>query len=434
VPVPLDFFSSEQFGVAHALPVAAGAQAALYGGDTTFTLPVTVEMRTPGTWRLASWGRASANADPLNSDQNGPRWWSGAPNENTFAPNELQCVPANGSCVQGNLSRNSGTLPGVDTLFHLQSYSTVPNTPMREFEGVLATVTRAADVRLFWGVNGAIDSVVDVTHHVRVPFRPDIGASWGVLTDSSFILAGTLPANTPDTRNDVLTWTDALCVAPQLATSCTLGLGARLLDRARLSSVSARSSTLANAPTLPVTGQGFVLYLNGHFFLMQMSALPAGGTQWNARFYAGTITGTAAAANYAFIPAVRPPAVPGLRARLTFTGSTIDLVRTNDSLLARVHTVPDPYYGSSAFEITADSQRLAFVNLPARAIIRIYSVGGILVAALTHNDPTGGGEAYWNLRSRAGKAVASGVYFFHVETPDGHQKVGRFTVVNVYAR
>src|SRR6185503_15536331 len=111
-----------------------------------------------------------------------------------------------------------------------------------------------------------------------------------------------------------------------------------------------RSSTLAGAASLPVTGQGFIFYLNGHFFLMQLSALPAAGTEWNARFYAGTVTGTAAAANYAFVSAIRPPAVPGLRARLTFTGSTLDLVRTNDSLLARVHTVPDPYYGASALE------------------------------------------------------------------------------------
>jgi hypothetical protein len=26
--------------------------------------------------------------------------------------------------------------------------------------------------------------------------------------------------------------------------------------------------------------------------------------------------------------------------------------------------------------------------------------------------------------------VASGVYFYHVETPDGRKKIGRFTVVN----
>lgn len=439
VPVQMDFFSSEASSVTHLLPVAAADKAARYGGDTTFVLPATLEMRTPGIWRLATWGRASANADPPNSDQNGPRWWNGTLNENTFAPNELQCAPANGSCVQGNLSRNSGRLTGVDTLFHLQAYSTVPSVPMRDLDGVLATVTRAADFRLYWGVNGAIDSVVDITHRVRVPFRSTIGPSWGILADSSFILAGTNQATTPDGRNDVLTWTDALCVGPSpaLINQCG-GPGqqpARLLDHVRVSPVSARSSMFADAATLPVTGLGFILYLNGHFFLMQAAPpLWPPGTVWHARFYSGAITGTAAAADYAFIPAVRPPAAPGLRARLTFTGSTIDLVRTNDSLLARVHTVPDPYYGTSAFEVAADTQRLAFVNLPARAIIRIYSVSGILVAALAHDDPTGGGEAYWNLRSRTGKAVASGVYFYHIETPDRRSKVGRFTVINAFAR
>jgi hypothetical protein len=65
----------------------------------------------------------------------------------------------------------------------------------------------------------------------------------------------------------------------------------------------------------------------------------------------------------------------------------------------------------------------------ARAIIRIYSLSGVLVAAIAHNDPTGGGAATWDLKSRSGKYVASGVYFYHIETVDGHSKVGRFTLV-----
>ena len=55
---------------------------------------------------------------------------------------------------------------------------------------------------------------------------------------------------------------------------------------------------------------------------------------------------------------------------------------------------------------------------------------GVLVNIVTHNDPTGGGEASWNLRNRNNQFVASGVYFYHVETPDGREKIGRFTVVN----
>jgi len=72
---------------------------------------------------------------------------------------------------------------------------------------------------------------------------------------------------------------------------------------------------------------------------------------------------------------------------------------------------------------------LRFVNLPSRAIIRIYSTSGILVAVLPHDDPTDGGEAVWNLRNRNGRWVASGVYFYHIETPAGRVRVGRFTVI-----
>jgi hypothetical protein len=48
---------------------------------------------------------------------------------------------------------------------------------------------------------------------------------------------------------------------------------------------------------------------------------------------------------------------------------------------------------------------------------------------LLHNDATGGGELTWDLRSRTGRRVASGVYFYQVETPDKRSKLGRFTVV-----
>jgi hypothetical protein len=70
------------------------------------------------------------------------------------------------------------------------------------------------------------------------------------------------------------------------------------------------------------------------------------------------------------------------------------------------------------------------VNLPSQAIVRIYSVSGVLVQVLTLNDATSGSEITWNLRNRNNQFVASGVYFYHVETPDGKSKVGRFTVVN----
>jgi hypothetical protein len=435
VPLTVDFFSSPSTAsVTFPAVTADPALATRFGGDSLFTLFGRASFDAPGTWRLASWGRASVNFDPGNSDQAGPRWWAGSPNENTNAPNELQCTPAFGFCIQPNLSRNAGRLPGVTTLFHLQSYSTVPNTPMRELEGIGATVARAADFRLYWGAAGHVDSVIDVTHGVPVSYAPGIAASWGILTDSSFLLAGTNAATTADSTSALLTWSDALCVAPAPTYLNQCGgaaqAPARLLDHARLSPVAAQSSTYGGTAALTATGNGFILYLNGHFFLMQLPSLPADGTVWNARFFAGSITGTALAGDYQFVPEyLRPPAVPGLEARISFTGSRLDPRFTTDSLLSLVHTVPDPYYVSDPLETGPLDKALRFVHLPAQSIVRIYSTSGILVRALIHNDPTGGGEETWDLRSRTGRFVASGVYFFHVETPDGHHRVGRFTIV-----
>ena len=227
-----------------------------------------------------------------------------------------------------------------------------------------------------------------------------------------------------------MTWTDIFCVDPAPALLARCGGSAPLQNAATLSPVVFQSGTFANAAVLGATtptGNGFIFYLNGHFFLMQMATLPS-STVWNARFYAGNITGTPG--SYAFESHIRPPAVPGLTVKASYTSTTFNAAVTSDSALATIHTVPDPYYVTNAFEQTTSSKVLKFVNLPSQCIIRIYSLSGILVQMLTANDVTGGGETQWDLRNRNNQFVASGVYFYHVETPDGKKKIGRFTIVN----
>ena len=124
------------------------------------------------------------------------------------------------------------------------------------------------------------------------------------------------------------------------------------------------------------------------------------------------------------------PAVPGLNVAINFTGSSFNTAVSDTSLMRQIHTVPDPYYVTNSLEQTSNTKSLRFVNLPAQAIIRIYSASGILVNIVTHNDPGGSGEQVWDLRNRNQQFVASGVYFYHVEAPDGRTKIGRFTVVN----
>jgi hypothetical protein len=172
-------------------------------------------------------------------------------------------------------------------------------------------------------------------------------------------------------------------------------------------------------------GTGFGMYINGEPFIFQVTALPT-STVWTLRTYMGEVkrTGTV----YSFLGRPSNPAVPGLTVQVAIAQATTYPDTVGD--LASVHTVPDPYYVTNQLEITASTKILRFVNLPDRAIIRIYSASGILVNVLTHNDPTGGGEQEWGLRNRNNQYVASGVYFYHVETPDGRTKIGRFTVVN----
>ena len=410
------------------------AQTARFGGDASFSLFGATTVSAMGDYMLGSKARGAVNSIISGASySNGPRWWAGAANENTNDPNGIVCgTVASYSCVLGDLSRNAGAIAG-DSIFWITSYNTVASSaPSRVIEGVTSGIMRAADFKWYWGTAGAVDSVVDVTHHTRVPFNAHVRASWGILNDSSF--TNVTAASTYDKNNALLTWSDYTCVDPFPVYLGYCGgaaaTSAFFMNHAKLTPVSFRSSTVANTALLTATGNGFILYLNGQFFLMELTALPAAGTVWNMRDYTGMITGTAGTYAYNGAAFTRAPAVPGLKIRISYTGSSFSPATTTDSMLAAVHTVPDPYYVTNSLELTANTKVLRFVNLPAQAIVRIYSVSGVLVNVLTHNDAGAGGELVWNLRNRNNQFVASGVYFYHVETPDGRTKIGRFTVVN----
>ncbi len=102
----------------------------------------------------------------------------------------------------------------------------------------------------------------------------------------------------------------------------------------------------------------------------------------------------------------------------------------------RVWVEPNPYIGRSGFEdpnitdqvILENFRELHFVNVPARCTIRIFTVDGDLVQTIIHDDPSTS-RAKWNLLSRTNRPIASGIYIFSVETPDGDRQIGRFVVI-----
>jgi hypothetical protein len=112
---------------------------------------------------------------------------------------------------------------------------------------------------------------------------------------------------------------------------------------------------------------------------------------------------------------------------------------------AEVYVVPNPATSASmapwALEPNNDDPtglKVEFRHLPAaRCTIRVYTLAGDLVKEIVHDqtaaiatgDFASTGSAAWDLVSRNGQDVASGVYVFSVEADGFDRKVGKFIVI-----
>jgi len=133
------------------------------------------------------------------------------------------------------------------------------------------------------------------------------------------------------------------------------------------------------------------------------------------------------------VPGVRPP-VEGISYRFRIRDDTNN---PEDVRLDQIKVVPNPYVASDVWDQTPLQKRIGFVNLPGRAVIRIYTVSGNLVQVLRHEGTANaydhfwkGGQEYWNLRNRFNMLVASGWYIWHVTDLDtGKTERGKFAVL-----
>lgn len=99
-----------------------------------------------------------------------------------------------------------------------------------------------------------------------------------------------------------------------------------------------------------------------------------------------------------------------------------------------IRVVPNPYIISAAWErkrlgdpkLGEPIRDIAFTNLPGVCTIRIYTLDGNLVKTIEHTN--GQGTEFWDLRSSSNQQIASGIYFFHVQS-DAGERVSRFAVV-----
>jgi hypothetical protein len=100
----------------------------------------------------------------------------------------------------------------------------------------------------------------------------------------------------------------------------------------------------------------------------------------------------------------------------------------------QVWVVPNPFRVKADWDRSPTygdrlTRHLDFMGLPkARCRIQIWTLAGDLVQTIEHDGTQGSGQAPWNLVSRNGQEVASGVYLFTVQSSLGNAR-GRFVVI-----
>lgn len=119
--------------------------------------------------------------------------------------------------------------------------------------------------------------------------------------------------------------------------------------------------------------------------------------------------------------------------KISFEGSSGE--RT--TYFAQGYEAPEKQAGLVGNLIEQD-RRIWFINLPSKATIRIYTLDGDLVRTIDHewprrDDAEGflsdySSRAAWDLVSRNTQAVVSGVYIYHIDSPQGTQ-TGKLVII-----
>ena len=101
---------------------------------------------------------------------------------------------------------------------------------------------------------------------------------------------------------------------------------------------------------------------------------------------------------------------------------SLESLTSGDAVLAKndvaaIKAFPNPYYGLNIEETSVSDRFITFNHLPAKAVIRIYSLAGIHVRKLVKDDAT---TQYfrWDLKNEHNRLAASGIYVVYMELQD----------------
>jgi len=251
------------------------------------------------------------------------------------------------------------------------------------------------DIEIAWQSDSRVQ-VRDLTHRTGIRFSEFTDDGWGFLPLDEF------------THEEII-W-QSLHVHPKHKRTC------RLRPEAVYYSHPDNPDSLSMA-----------LYVRGvELFITAIKNKPSSGDSWLVRCDFNNTSGEF----------VSP--VPGQRVVFSFLAATD---YPEDEVVSKVHVVPNPYLISSALDAGPGNKSVMFTGLPRECTIRIYTISGVLVNVLEHGpgvpessfsvSDTGGGTRRFNLRSRFGQEMASGTYYFQVESKrTGEKHIGKFSIIN----
>jgi hypothetical protein len=100
--------------------------------------------------------------------------------------------------------------------------------------------------------------------------------------------------------------------------------------------------------------------------------------------------------------------------------------------VSEVKVRPNPYKRAALHDNRANvyDHKLLFYNLPPACTITITDVSGQIIDVINFTSADANkGSTFWDMFSKDGLEVASGLYLFVVESPTGDRKIGQFSIL-----
>ena len=95
--------------------------------------------------------------------------------------------------------------------------------------------------------------------------------------------------------------------------------------------------------------------------------------------------------------------------------------------LDKINVFPNPYYGTHGLELSRAGRFVRFINLPRKATIRIFNLGGTYIQKIVKESESDFID--WNLQNLHNLPVASGIYIAYIDLDGIGTKVLKIAVI-----